>query len=200
MPPSKKLSREELEALFEECREEIRTGKKCASAEEVAAEKGWMDPVDLALSTDIAHCLAGKNMEILAMEIDEELKDMGISKTERKAMVESLHGYYLIQKKEDLTLGRYLRWITFPKMSSSSSSDSDSETVATDSTVGEYALTNGAFLVGIQKRSGGKRGWNLLFKNWKTQFIKFAFRPGMVFQQLNRDEIMVMLLSANLYS
>ena len=199
MPPSKKLSREELEALFEECREEIRTGKICASAEEVAAEKGWMNPVDLALSTDIAHHLAGKNMEILAMEIDEELKDMGISKTERKAMVESLYGYSLIQKKEDLTVGRYLRWITFPKMASSSS-DSDSETVSTDSTVGEYGLTNGAFLVGIQKKTGGKRGWNLLFKNWKTQFIKIAFRPGMIFQQLNRDEIMVMLLSANLYS
>ena len=198
MPPSKKLSREELEALFEECREEIRTGKKCANAEEVAAEKGWMDPVDLALSTDIAHCLAGKNMEILAMEIEEELKDMGISKTERKKMVESLYGYSLIQKKEDLTVGRYLRWITVPKTASSSSSDSES--VATDSTVGEYTLTNGAFLVGIQKRSGGKRSWNLLFKNWKTRFIKIAFRPGMIFQQLNRDEIMVMLLSANLYS
>jgi len=194
MPSSKKLSREELEALFEECREEIRTGKKCASAEEVAAEKGWMDPVDLALSTNIAHHLAGKNMEILAMEIDEELKDMGISKTERKVMVESLYGYSLIQKKDDLKVGRYLRWITFPK------SSSDSESVATDSTVGEYILTNGAFLVGIQKRSGGKRGWNLLFKNWKTKFIKIAFGPGMIFQQLNRDEIMVMLLSANLYS
>jgi hypothetical protein len=199
MPPSKKLSREELEALFEECREEIRTGKKCASAEEVASEKGWMDPVDLALSTDIAHHLAGKNMEILAMEIEEELKEIGISKIERKAMVESLYGYSLIHKKEDLTVGRYLRWITVPK-TASSSSDSDSETVATDLTIGEYSLTNGAFLVGIQKKSGAKRSWNLLFKNWKAQFNKIAFRPGMIFQQLNRDEIMVMLLSANLYS
>jgi hypothetical protein len=199
MPPSKKLSREELEALFEECREEIRTGKKCASAEEVASEKGWMDPVDLALSTDIAHHLAGKNMEILAMEIEEELKDIGISKTERKVMVESLYGYSLIHKKEDLTVGRYLRWITVPR-TVSSSSDSDSESVVSDMTVPEYALTNGAFLVGIQKKSGAKRSWNLLFKNWKTQFIKIAFRPGMIFQQLNRDEIMVMLLSANLYS
>jgi len=196
MPPSKKLSREELEALFEECREEIRTGKKCASAEEVAVEKGWMDPVDLALSTDVAHHLAGKNMDILAMEIDEELKDMGFSKTERKSMVESLYGYSLIHKKEDLIVGRYLRWITVPKLSS----DSDSESVASDMTVPEYTLTNGAFLVGIQKKTTGKRGWNLLFKNWKTQFIKIAFRPGMIFQQLNRDEIMVMLLSANLYS
>jgi hypothetical protein len=196
MPPSKKLSREELEALFEECREEIRTGKKCASAEEVASENGWMDPVDLALSTDIAHHLAGKNMEILAMEIEEELKEIGISKIERKAMVESLYGYSLIHKKEDLKVGRYLRWITVPKTVSSS----DSESVASDMTVLEYALTNGAFLVGIQKKSGAKRSWNLLFKNWKTQFIKIAFRPGMIFQQLNRDEIMVMLLSANLYS
>jgi len=199
MPPSKKLSREELEALFEECREEIRTGKKCANAEEVASEKGWMDPVDLALSTDIAHHLAGKNMEILAMEIEEELKEIGISKTERKAMVESLYGYSLIQKKEDLTVGRYLRWITVPK-TASSSSDSESESVATDTALPEYTLTNGAFLVGIQKKSGAKRSWNLLFKNWKAQFNKIAFRPGMIFQQLNRDEIMVMLLSANLYS
>lgn len=179
---SKKLSREELEALFEECREEIRSGKKCDAVDEMSKEKGWMDPVELALSTDIAHCLAGKNMEILSWEIREELKRWGISKAKREKMVDSLYGYYLIQKKEDLSLGRYIRWIT----------EKDTEKEMED-----VIITNGAFLVDIQKKDG-KREWNLLCKNWYTQFIKIAFRPGTVFQQLSRDEIMVMLLSSKL--
>lgn len=174
---TKKISRQELEALFENCREEIENGKKCDAIQDIAEEKGWIDPVALALSTDIPHCLAGKNMEIISLEIDEKLKKLGFTKKEREPKVNSLYGYYLIEKKHDLKMGRFIRWIT-----------------STDDDV--HKLTNGAFLVDIEKRDG--KGWNLLCKNWKTQFIRIAFHPGMVFQQLNREEIMVMLLSSNL--
>lgn len=173
-----KISKEELHALFEECREEIENGKKCDAIQDISKENGWVDPVALALSTDIPHCLAGKNMEIISLEIDEKLKKLGFTKKEREQKVNSLYGYYLIEKKVDLKLGRFIRWI-------SSSTDDN-----------ENKLTNGAFLVDIEKRDG--KGWNLLCKNWKTQFIRIAFHPGMVFQQLNREEIMVMLLSSNL--
>jgi hypothetical protein len=173
-----KLSREELEALFDECREEIRTGKHCDAIEETAKERGWIDPVALALSTNISHYLAGKTMEILTLEIEEELKKKRLPKEKRKVILDSLYGYALIQRKEDLSLGRYIRWIS----------------VKTEPY--EYKLTNGAFLVDIQKKKEDE--WFLLCKNWKTQFIKFNFKPGMVFQQLNREEIMVMLLSSNL--
>ena len=182
MPATKKLSREELEALFEECREEILKQKPCSSMDEMAMERGWIDPVALALSTDIAHYLAGKTMEILSLEIDEELKKLGLSKENRKKKVEALHGYALIQNIEDLSLGRYIRWMTNNKTRYEDNYD--------------YKLTNGAFLVDIQKKEGD--GWFLLFKNWNTQFLKIKFVPGLVFQQLNRDEIMVMLLSSNL--
>jgi len=177
----KKLSREELEALFEECRQEIIEGKKCD--EDTAKEKGWFDPVALALSTDIPHYLAGKTMEILSLEIEEELKKLKFTKEKRKKILESLYGYALIQRKEDLSLGRYIRWISLKK------------TTEDDDTI-DYRLTNGAFLVDIQKKE--EKGWFLLSKNWKSEFIKFSFEPGMVFQQLNREEIMVMLLSSNL--
>jgi hypothetical protein len=176
----KKMTKEELEALFEECREEIREGRKCDAIE----ERGWIDPVELALSTNISHYLAGKTMEILSLEIDEELKKMGFVKEKRKQMIESLYGYALIQRKEDLSLGRYIRWISVKN-------PTPYEKII------EYKLTNGAFLVDIQKKKEGD-GWYLLSKNWQSQFIKFSFEPGMVFQQLNRDEIMVMLLSSNL--
>jgi hypothetical protein len=177
MSKNKKMTREELEALFEECREEIREGKNCDAIEETAKERGWIDPVALALSTNIPHYLAGKTMEILTLEIEEELKKMRFTKEKRKQIVESLYGYSLIQNKEDLSLGRYIRWISNKSM--------------------EYKITNGAFLVDIQKKKDGN-GLILLCKNWKTQFIKFEFHPGMIFQQLNREEIMVMLLSSNL--
>jgi hypothetical protein len=180
-----KMTREELEALFEECREEIREGKNCDAIEETAKKRGWVDPVALALSTDIPHYLAGKTMEILSLEIEEELKKMGFSREKRKQMVEILYGYSLIQRKEDLSLGRYIRWVSVKK------------TEEPPNKIMEYKLTNGAFLVDIQKKKEGD-GWFLLCKNWKTQFIKFSFEPGMVFQQLNREEIMVMLLSSNL--
>jgi hypothetical protein len=178
----KKMSREELEVLFEECREEIRTGKLCDAMEEMAKERGWIDPVALALSTDLAHYLAGKTMEILALEIEEELKKRGFVREKRKEMVDKLYGYAFIQNKEDLSLGRYIRWMSTKNVNRGKV---------------EYKLTNGAFLVDIQKKREGD-GWNLLCKNWNTQFIKFEFKPGMVFQQLNREEIMVMLLSSNL--
>jgi hypothetical protein len=180
----KKMTKEELEALFEECREEIREDKKCDAIEETAKERGWIDPVELALSTNISHYLAGKTMEILSLEIEEELKKMGFTKEKRKQMIESLYGYALIQKKEDLSLGRYIRWISVKN-------PTPYEKII------EYKLTNGAFLVDIQEKKE-EEGWYLLSKNWKTQFIKFSFEPGMVFQQLNREEIMVMLLSSNL--
>jgi len=179
----KKMTREELEDLFEECREEIREGKKCDAVEETAKKRGWIDPVALALSTDIPHYLAGKTMDILALEIEEELKKMGFPRDKRKQMVDTLYGYSLIQRREDLSLGRYIRWMT--------------NKTQTYESIFEYKLTNGAFLVDIQKKKE-EDGWYLLCKNWKTQFIKFSFEPGMVFQQLNREEIMVMLLSSNL--
>lgn len=179
----KKLSKEELEELFEECRNEIQTGKHCDTIEETAKEKGWIDPVALALSTDIAHYLAGKTMEILSLEIDEELKKLGFPKERRKQMTEALYGYALIQNKDDLSTGRYIRWMTNKKTLIES--------------IYEYKITNGAFLVDIQKKTE-ENGWFLLCKNWNNQFIKFSFEPGMVFQQLNREEIMVMLLSSNL--
>ena len=175
----KKLSREELEELFEECREEIRTGKHCPAIDETAKEKGWIDPVSLALSTDIAHYLAGKTMEILELEVDEDLKKIGIPKKKRKDLVERLYGYASIQRLDDLSLGRYIRWIT------------------TKNEEQEPKLTNGAFLVDIQRRKEGN-GMCLLCKNWVSQFMRIDFAPGMVFQQLNREEIMVMLLSSNL--
>jgi hypothetical protein len=179
----KKLSKEELEALFEECREEIRVGKPCYAIEQTANEKGWIDPVALALSTNIAHYLAGKTMEILSLEIEEEFKKMGFPREKRKKMTDALYGYALIQNKEDLSLGRYIRWMTNKKVRYESGY--------------EYNLTNGAFLVDIQEKTE-EDGWFLLCKNWNNQFIKFEFVPGMVFQQLNREEIMVMLLSSNL--
>jgi len=209
------MTKEELDMLFEECREEIRQGKACDSVAETAKEKGWLDPVALALSTDIPHYLAGKTMEILSLEIDEELKKIGFAKERRKELVESLYGYALIQHKEDLSLGRYIRWI--------SERNNPYECYI------ERKMTNGAFLVDIREKVMEKdtekdmekenkirigktskmgkkeekeekevKKWNLLCKNWKTQFILFEFRPGMVFQQLNREEIMVMLLSSNL--
>lgn len=162
--------------IFEEKRKEIEKGR-------LVNIEGVDDPVDLALLSDVPHHLAGKTMEILAMEINDCLLRSGYRHLDKAKKVKSMEGYSAIYLAADLVLGRFVRWIRYTTNGKM------------DGKPNPY-LTNGAFLCNILEEDGNET--IMVLKTWNGQYIKVKFASGRVFQQLNSNELMVMILSSRL--
>jgi hypothetical protein len=157
-----KMTARELEELFAECQND-------------PSLLSDIDPVQIALQTDIAHHLAGKNMETIEQEVELALhmNTQEFSEEEIEKYLESLHGYSVIHNVDDLVMGRCVRWFTKH---------------------GTGPLNGGGILVGLWPLNDDK--YSMKIMTYTRKFFCVTFYPGQVFQQLSRDELLILVLAS----
>lgn len=147
------------------------------SQEEGNAEDVAIDPVALALSVDMPHPIAGKTIDFITQEIEEVLDQYEMEEETMKKWLDKLHGYSVLSSIDDLIYGRYLRWVTYDN-------------------IGEFKLSYGGIALSVRESNNGK-GKQILCRTPFQSFFYCNFDETVVFQQLSKDEMMVLLLSSH---
>jgi hypothetical protein len=147
--------------------------------EEREEEKTLIDAVDLAYQQPVMpSSISGKNMEWIRDEISVALDcyvvGNGVFEIDNELMQQQLEGYHVVKKIEDVVIGRYIRWLMISKD-------------------GMMKLSNGGFVVGIKENVNGEM--NLLCRNGVRNFIQCRFELDKIFQQLSKEELLVLMLS-----
>jgi hypothetical protein len=142
-------------------------------------EKTLIDAVNLAYQQPvIPSSISGKNMGWICDEISVALEcylvGNGGLEINTEQMRQQLEGYHVVKKIEDVVIGRYIRWLMIGKD-------------------GMMKLSNGGFVVGIKENVNGDM--NILCRNGVRNFIQCRFELDKIFQQLSKEEMMVLMLS-----
>jgi len=142
-------------------------------------EKTLIDVVDLAYQQPVMpSSISGKNMGWICDEISVALEcylvGNGGFEIDTELMQQQLEGYHVVKKIEDVVIGRYIRWLMIGKD-------------------GMMKLSNGGFVVGIKENVNGEM--NILCRNGVRNFIQCRFELDKIFQQLSKEELMILMLS-----
>jgi len=146
--------------------------------EEEPEQENLMDAVELAYQQSVVPSfISGKNMGWIQDEISVALDcymSNGSFEIDTESMKQQLQGYHVLKKIEDVVVGRYIRWLMISKN-------------------GLMKLSNGGFVVGIKENMNGEM--NILCRNGIRNFIQCRFELDKIFQQLSKEEMMVLMLS-----
>lgn len=142
-------------------------------------EENLMDAVDLAYQQSVVTSfISGKNMgwiqDEISVALDCYMVGNGGFEIDTESIKQQLEGYHALKKIEDIVIGRYIRWLMISKN-------------------GLMKLSNGGFVVGIKENMNGEM--NILCRNGIRNFIQCRFELDKIFQQLSKEEMMVLMLS-----
>lgn len=141
-------------------------------------EDNLMDAVDLAYQQSVMpSSISGKNMEWIQDEMSVALEcyavGNGAFEIDTESIKQQLQGYHSVKSIKDVVIGRYIRWLMIGKN-------------------GIMKLSNGGFVVGMKENANGEM--NILCRNGVRNFIQCHFELDKIFQQLSKEELMVLML------
>ena len=140
-------------------------------------EEEYVDPVAQTLSNlEFPHFLEGKTVDMITNENDFALTACFVGGALKQKWLEQLYGYIVVNRVEDLILGRYIRWLMVDQN-------------------GVWKLTKGGFAVGVRDSKSEEGGKVIVCRNTMQHFLQCPFKGGRIFQQLSQDEMMVLILS-----